>query len=62
MMGGCCCGTQKEAGKRPALEILKERFARGEIERAEFEKRRQVLSNATREAPAAAADKVKGCC
>jgi uncharacterized membrane protein len=28
------------------MEILKERFARGEIDKAEFEDRRQVLASA----------------
>ena len=55
--GGFCCKTQTEAAKQPALEILKERFARGEIAKAEFEERRQVLSNATQETPAAAVNK-----
>jgi len=32
------------AGHRTALEILEERFARGEIEREEFEERRRLLS------------------
>ena len=45
-----CCETQTEAAKQFALEILKERFAKGEIDKAEFEERRQVLSNATRNA------------
>jgi hypothetical protein len=62
MTDGCCCGTQTEAAKQPALEVLKERFARGEIDKAEFEERRQVLSNATQETPAAAVNQAKGCC
>jgi uncharacterized membrane protein len=54
-MGKCvpkassCCGEEeKEAAetKSPAMEILKERFARGEIDKAEFEERRQVLASA----------------
>jgi putative membrane protein len=28
---------------RPSLDILKERFARGEIDKAEYEERRRVL-------------------
>jgi uncharacterized membrane protein len=51
---------QTEAAKQPALEILKERFARGEIDKAEFEERRQVLS--TPDTPAVATNKGKGCC
>jgi hypothetical protein len=62
MTDGCCCGTQTEAAKQPALEILKERFARSEIDKAEFEERRQVLSNVTLETPAVAANRGKGCC
>ena len=62
MTDGCCCETQTEAAKQPALEILKERFARGEIDKAEVEERRQVLSNATQETPAAAVNKGKSCC
>ena len=44
----CCGGEEKKATetKSPAMEILKERFARGEIDKAEFEERRQVLASA----------------
>ena len=59
MTDGCCCGTQTEAAKQPALEFLKERFAKGEIDKAEFDERRQVLSNATKETSAAAVNKGK---
>ncbi len=60
-MGNCgsskkassCCGGEKESSrqeatreKSPAIEILKERFARGEIDKAEFEERRKVLAEA----------------
>ncbi len=38
--GGCpCCGGPGRA----ALGILEERFARGEIDKAEFEKKRKLL-------------------
>jgi uncharacterized membrane protein len=50
---GCRCSDEKTAGSRAAhetksqaMEILKERFARGEIDKAEFEERRQVLASA----------------
>jgi uncharacterized membrane protein len=53
-MGKCGCQSsdEKTTGKQaanetksPAMEILKERFARGEIDKAEFEERRQVLAS-----------------
>ena len=34
-----------EPGTKTALDILKERFARGEIDKAEFEERRRVLKD-----------------
>ena len=41
------CGDQcvPNSGRRPAkaLDILRERFARGEIDRAEFDERRRAL-------------------
>ena len=37
-------GWMSPPRRRDALEILKERFARGEIDRREYEDRRQVLS------------------
>jgi putative membrane protein len=33
----------RQGGRSGALEILKERFARGEINRAEYEERRRML-------------------
>jgi len=37
-------GWQSGTRGRAALDILKDRFARGEINRAEYEERRQLLS------------------
>jgi putative membrane protein len=36
-------GSGSTHARRPALEILEERFARGEIDREEFEERRRAL-------------------
>jgi uncharacterized membrane protein len=49
---GCCCSDETEAAveetkheaKSQAMEILRERFAGGEIDNAEFEEKRQVLA------------------
>jgi Short C-terminal domain len=45
---GCCGGPQGGAKKVErsfsALEILAERFARGEIDKAEFEEKRQIIA------------------
>ena len=49
----CCCDekeadatARRETPSAAPLDILKERFARGEIDKAEFEERRQVLASA----------------
>jgi len=43
VLGGAGSGTAKPSGKTP-LEILEERFARGEIDAEEFEERRRTLA------------------
>lgn len=57
-----CCGTQREERKSSsALEILAERFARGEIDKAEFEEKRQIVAGLWKEADSGAESR-KGCC
>jgi putative membrane protein len=41
---GAFHGSEDTAGAKPAATILDERFARGEIEREEYEERRRVLT------------------
>jgi putative membrane protein len=43
-LGGPWHGTQVPPGRTP-LDILRERFARGEIDKQEFEERRRVLGD-----------------
>ena len=64
MMFCCCGGRQTRTAEReisPAIAILEERFARGEIDEAEFEQKRQILSR-SREEPSSAARTRRGCC
>ncbi len=62
---GCCGGTQRGARKpepSPALEILVERFARGEIDKAEFGEKRQIIAQLREEISPYAAGDTKRCC
>ena len=58
---GRCGGSQGSKTSTPALDILAERFARGEIDKVEFEEKRQVIAGAREEEKSAAGNK-KGCC
>jgi uncharacterized membrane protein len=42
MMRGCM--PHRDANQKRALEILEERFAKGEIDQGEFEQRRRALT------------------
>ena len=42
-MASKCCGDETRRST-PTLEILAERFARGEIDKAEFEEKRQIIA------------------
>ncbi|MFZ5697948.1 MAG: SHOCT domain-containing protein [Pseudomonadota bacterium] len=39
------CNESKEAPRKTPIEIIKERYARGEIEREEYEQKRRDLDN-----------------
>jgi hypothetical protein len=59
-----CCGGPREGAWREtssALEISAERFARGEIDKAEFEEKRRIVAELWKEADSPAENR-KGCC
>jgi hypothetical protein len=62
---GCCCRAQGGARtgemSSSALEVLAERFARGEIDKAEFEEKCQIIAG-LRETTNSAAGSRTGCC
>ncbi len=61
---GCCGsmqGSAKHEASSSALAILAGLFARGEIDRAEFEEKRQIIAELPGEVPSAKS-RTKNCC
>ena len=67
-MANCCCGPRRagvaEPEGSPALEILASRFAKGEIDKVEFDAKRRSISEAREEfaSSAGSAGTRRGCC
>jgi putative membrane protein len=43
--GGMCCGPWGHAGHRTPLDILKERYAKGEISKDEFDRMKRDIQD-----------------
>jgi Short C-terminal domain len=59
---GCCGGASKHGGSSSALEILAERFARGEIDKTEFEEKRQIIAGVREETASRVGSRRDSCC